>query len=546
MATNVGARGSRARISPLTRVPAVARIAELEWSAPAWGAIGVTTLFISITCWWLTQDRSIPIFDAGLHLSLAIDVHESLSSGRLLTALTRTVPYPPFAYLVGSLGILVGGVGIAPLILAQNLVFVPLLALGCYNVGRLAFGPLAGLLAVVFALGSPLITAQFHVFMTDAPETAMVAVSVWLVIATEGFSRPKVSALAGLAVGLGMLTKEPFAIFVVGVVAVTVLRGGRGCWRGLALFAVVALAIALPWYIHELSEVQGFGTEATASSSVFSGYRIPDVAPSRFSPANLERYLWNFVNSQLYLPLFVFAAVGWLWTIAGFIRRRPVSRLALELTVGAFVSWAILTETFIHDTRYSMPLLVYLAVFAAGWIVRLPRRGRIAASAVLALVALANTLGTSFGVGAPVRTALPGASGAGLQQAGDITLYENTGFLVGGPRRDGDFLAMLQALRRNGVREISWPSSQSLESDFSSGGVEALRAIAGLELVPGGIRVSRLTRRQAFLSHERITPGEPPPCVTLDDGTGIWVRLGNPEARGAQDYCPLPKPHFYG
>jgi hypothetical protein len=32
--------------------------------------------------------------------------------------------------------------------------------------------------------------------------------------------------------------------------------------------------------------------------------------------------------------------------------------------------------------------------------------------------------------------------------------------------------------------------------------------------------------------------------VRLDDGTGVWVRIGNPEAAGARDYCPLPKPHF--
>ena len=45
--------------------------------------------------------------------------------------------------------------------IALNVVFVLLLALGCYNVGRLAFGQLAGVLAVVFALGSPLVIEEF-------------------------------------------------------------------------------------------------------------------------------------------------------------------------------------------------------------------------------------------------------------------------------------------------------------------------------------------------------------------------------------------------
>ncbi len=539
MATHVGVR------KPAARMPAAVRIARPEWSAPAWGAIGVTSLFLAITCWWLTQDRSIPIFDAGLHLSLAIEVHHELASGHLLKALTLTLPYPPFAYLIGSLGILVGGIGIAPLVLAQNLVFMPLLALGCYQVGRLAFGPLAGLLAVVFALGSPLITAQFHVFMIDAPETAMVAVSVWLLIATEGFSRLGICALAGLAVGLGMLTKEPFAIFVVGIVGVTAVRGGRAAWRGLAVFAVVALAIALPWYIHELKNVKALGTEATASASTYSSYDAP-VAPPRFSRANLVWYLSDFVDTQLYLPLFLFAAVGWVWTMVGFARRRPVSRLALELAVGAFLAWAILTETFVHDTRYSMPLLVYLAVFGAGWIVRLPRRGRIAAATALGLVAVANTLAISFGVGGAVTLTPPRFLATALAYPGPAAVYDSQGFLVSGPRRDGDLLGVLQALRREGVKEVVWPYESALEPDFSQGGVFALVQIAGMQEVPEGVSSKQLTSQDAVLAHGAITPSLPPPCVRLDDGTGVWVRIGDPTARGATDYCPLPKPHSYG
>jgi 4-amino-4-deoxy-L-arabinose transferase-like glycosyltransferase len=381
---------------PHARAWPASRLAKLEWPASAWGAIAVTSLFVAITCWWLSQDHTIPVFDAGLHLVLAIEMHREFGAGNLGHALTHTIPYPPFAYLIACLGMLVGGVAVAPPIIAENLVFVTLLALGCYKVARLAFGPLAGLLAVVFALGSPLIIAQFHVFMTDAPETAMVAVSVWLIIATEGFSQLRRCAIAGVAVGCGMITKEPFAVFVVGIVATTLWRGGWRCWRGFALFALIALVIALPWYVKEWHQIQTIGNEASSTSSTFNQYRIPDVAPPRLSPTNLEWYLWSMINNQLYLPLFLFAAVGWLWTMVGFLRRRPVSRLAPELAIGAFFSWAIITETFIHDERYSMPLLIYLAVFGAGWIARLSARPRLVAGGALACVALANTLGTTF------------------------------------------------------------------------------------------------------------------------------------------------------
>ncbi len=605
MASEITAPRVRARATPL------ARLAELGWPAPAWGAIGVTTLFIGITCWWLTQDRSIPIFDAGLHLNLALNVQKELAAGNLGTALTLSVPYPPFAYLIGSLGITIGGVGVAPPIIAENLVFVTLLALGCYKVGRLAFSPLAGLLAVVFALGSPLIAAQFHVFMTDAPETAMVAVSVWLVIASEGFTKLRTCAVAGVAVGLGMLTKEPFPIFVLGVGLVTFARGarppGRRAWLGVAVFAAIALALALPWYIHEHALIQGIGDQATASSSAYQSEAGPapkDIAPPRLSSANLEWYLWNLDNVELGLPLLLLAAAGFVWTVAGFVPRRVrpnvqegarpwrgssegsgrersatsgqkkgkppptrasgkpraggraaatrvprertlVSPLALELTVGALMAWAILTETFFHDTRYSMPLLLYPAVFAGGWIAHFSGRRRAVAVGVLALVVVANMMGSTFGVWTQYRITLPGASPTALQQPGYLTLYPG-GFLVSGPHRDGDLLATLRALRRNGVRYVSWNQQQgALEPYFSNGGLAVLAQIAGLKEPAPGTQPA-VGRRIAELAHGKIVPGEIPPCLMLDDGTGVWIRVGNPTAPGAQDFCPLPRPRYYG
>ncbi len=540
------------------------RVARPPWTAPAWGAIGATALFLAITCWWLTQDRSIPIFDAGLRLTGAFYVFEELGAGHVVHALTLTAPYPPVAFLVGDLGSLFGGVNVAPPIIAENFVFVPLLALGCYHVGRIAFNRTAGLLAVIFALGSPLITAQFHVFMTDAPETAMVAVSLWAILATDGFTDVRLSAAAGLAVGLGMLTKEPFVFYAAGPLAVTAIRGRQQAWRGLLVFALVALAIAGPWYVHELAQVKSLGSAAIAQAG--SSVGNADIAPTRLSFDNLEWYFWNMISAQLYAPLFAFSAIGWLWTLVGFMRRKWVSRVAPELATGAFVAWLAITQTFPHDTRYSMPLLVYLAVFGSGWITRLPRTGRVVAAAALVLVSSANVAGTSFGVGGQVSLTMPGANTSFMQHTGALTFYSNTGFLVSAAHRDGDLPATLQELKRNGVTAIVVESSTVTDPGFSLEGLIALADVAGLETVLSSnqkyaalrrttnafafditppVPAERLTTRDAVLLHGQVEPGEAPPCVRLADGTGVWIRLGNPDAPGARDYCPSRQPRFY-
>jgi 4-amino-4-deoxy-L-arabinose transferase-like glycosyltransferase len=521
-----------------------------DWGTDAWLSIAVSALFVGITSWWLTQDRSIPVFDAGVRLSQAIVTYEYLRAGHIGTALT-VFPYPPFSYLVGALGLWIGGFSVASAVIAQNLVFVPLLALGCYNVGRLAFSPRAGLLAVVFALGSPLITAQFHVVMIDAPEAAMVAVAVWAIFATERFSRLGVSAAAGAAVGLGLLTKEPFAFFVIGVLFVTAIRGGWSAWRGLAVFALVALVIALPWYINDFTSVKALAQSAShVGASRFTAEH--GIAPPRLSIPNLTWYFWNIVNFQLYAPLFVFAIIGGVWTIVGFARQRPVSPFAWELSVGAFVAWLGITETFIHDTRYSMPLLLYLAVFGSGWIVRLPLRWeRQLATSALVFVAIANTLAVSFGVGGNVSVRLPGAEPQLVEAPGVVSIYTNAGFLVAGPHRDGDVLALMRTLRRNGVRRVTWVNLSSEEAvpritaDFSQAGLEAFALLARLASADHVEELGTLTTHDAILGHGPLEPGEPPPCARLSDGTGVWIRLGEHNAAGAKLYCPSHHPAFY-
>src|SRR5271155_2311282 len=101
-----------------------------SWSACAWGAIAVTTAFIGLTCWWLTQDRGVPVYDAGYHLETAIWFHSMLGSGNVLGPLKSVSQYPPLAPLLGALAMFLGGVNVASPIIAENLVFVSLLALG--------------------------------------------------------------------------------------------------------------------------------------------------------------------------------------------------------------------------------------------------------------------------------------------------------------------------------------------------------------------------------------------------------------------------------
>jgi 4-amino-4-deoxy-L-arabinose transferase-like glycosyltransferase len=538
-----------------------------EWSGWAWGTIAATVVFIALTCWWLTQDRAIPIYDAGDHLETAFEFHQMLASGNWLGPLNYESPYPPLGPLIGAFAVFIGGVSVAPPIIGENLVWAPVMTLGCYQTGRLLFGAKAGMLAAILVLGSGLLISQLHVFMLDVPEAALVAVSVWLLLACEDFSRVGFSAAAGLAVGLGLVEKVQYPGFVVGIVAFALLRAllrsGRRNQRGLVAFVAVAAVVGLPWYADHLAEFAEFVKVSSENPIV-----IPGDIPPTFSLGNLGWYFWNILNAQLLLPLYLLLVAGTGWLVVrlyrdrretlGVLRERgravvsPEQRThlaRLEFFVGAVVAWLWITLTPSHDVRYAIPLLPYVAVIATGWIVFMPRTVQWAAIAVLALGVTANTLGTTFGVGGIVQTKLVHSPPPGEEEADTVTFYSNGGFLdVAGPEWDGDVPGMLSELRREGVTEVAWSAVQSRDPDFDTEGLLPLARIAGLRGIITGAPEYSSSSTAATLLHLPINAQGPPgaPCARLSDDTGVWIVRANPATQARELYCPSHRPQYYG
>lgn len=512
-----------------------------RWSPYAWGAIGATAAFIAVTGWWLTQDRSIPIFDVGDQLETVLEYHQMLQAGNLLGPFTHETVYPILVHMVGALAVSVGGVSVASPVLGENLVFVPLLALGCYQTGRLLFGRLAGMLAVIFVFGSSLLISLSHVLLLDAPLTALVAVSVWLILASEDFSRPGVAAMAGLAVGLGLNAKVQFVLYVVGLIAIVMLHGGWRNRRGLAIFLAVAAVVGLPWYLVHFSELGRMLELASAGPGT-----PPGNIPPRLSTDNLLWYFWSVLNSQLLAPLFVLAVAGVVWLAVTVVRERGRHAARLEFLAGGFAAWFVITfVTIHHDIRYGLPLLAFLSVAATGWISQVPRIVRVAAISVLALGVAASMLGTDFGVGSGVEVALTSKPPANEQDPDRVVFYAPGGFLAGAPSRDGDVPGLLQALHREGVTTVAWGAGQSAGADFSFEGLKPLADIAKLRSVITAAPEYARSTTVATLIHEPVKVHTPPTCTRLSDGTGVWVVRYDLAAGEFALFCPSHSPRYY-
>jgi 4-amino-4-deoxy-L-arabinose transferase-like glycosyltransferase len=480
--------------------------------------------FLGVTIWWLTQDDRVQDWDNGLHTIEAFTIRDEIASGHLTTPFTEFNTYPPFGHFVGALGVLVGGKSPASAILASNLVFVPLLAAGCFGVGRLVYrSERAGLLAALFALGTPMIVSEMHEMLLDPQQAALVAVSVWTILASDRFRRPWIALLAGVLCGLGMLTKETTEIFLAGLLAVAFLRGGWRNWRGVLAFAIALFAVAGPWYLYHRHELNGLVAlhegQLEAGANAAGGF-----FPERFSRKSFGWYFWSALNIQLLAPLALATLVGTGLAIRACVRRWRPENLLPELLGGALVSWLGVTLITHKDPRYSLPALVYLAVLGTGWIATATRR-RARLTVALVAVVLINLIGISTGFGKTVRIALPGAPTSSVLAERHITLYSPDGWLRGGAEHDGDLLSLMRGLKRVGVRNVTFDAGSTDSADFNTSGLQVLAIEAGLP-VTTIYNPAALGPHDAFMLRHVLQPWDPPPCQRLRDGTGVYVVLG--------------------
>jgi hypothetical protein len=474
----------------------------------AWVLWACAVAFIGVSAWWLTQDTRAPDYDSGFHMYSAFLYHRAMAGGNVALPFISYDSYPPLVHVLGAIAIFIAGMHPMALILSSNVVFVPLLAFACYGTGKIIAGRRAGLLAGVFALGFPMFVSMMHLYDLDPPQAAMVAVSVWGVLASRRFEVLNLSLAAGIACGLALMTKQTSVVFLGGFLVCVIARGG---WRnrgGLLIFSLAIFDVAGIWYLLHFRQLTGTLTSigGLAPNSV--------QAPPLWSSRNASWYFWDLINQQALVPLAAFFLAGCAIAVVRTVRSEATRRGFLpDLLVGALFSYIGMTFLTHKDPRYSLPALVYIAVIGTFWIPTLARPWlRALAATTLLAVAAADFIGMSFGVGgiaANVTVSLPGAQSS-MISPGTLTLYQDNGWVRGGPERNGDPLRLLQQLRRAGVRTIAVDPSVN-EVDFSLAGLYPLAAAEGISVVP------RHGRRPAdrYILLRTVRRGDPAPCQWL-------------------------------
>ncbi len=238
-----------------------------------WLLIGGLVLFHAANNWiWLSENETSTGWDKPRHLARSLSFAQMLSppsTQSLFQVMISDPVRPPFFPASASIMYWLFGKS-ADVATMINVVYMAIALAATYGIGRRwgksaypgTSGIRLGLVSVLLLAIFPMFFAMSRYFYLEFAVTAMVTLTVYLLLETEGFQRRGMSLLFGLALGLGLLTKRTFVVFAAGPILVVVLTSGllpalwqrlkkrpRLYWKQAVIAVVGGGAVAALWYL---------------------------------------------------------------------------------------------------------------------------------------------------------------------------------------------------------------------------------------------------------------------------------------------------------
>jgi hypothetical protein len=277
------------------------------------------------------------------------------------------------------------------------------------TIGRSFANPavLAALLAACYHFPAWLI----HDAFLDYPLTAMVALSIALLIRAGDFQKRRNALMFGLSAGLGMLTKQTFAFFLLlpamYIVGRVLARRDFRAILNLALAGLLALAVAAIWYAPHLKDV-------IAIYKMNQQAALDENEAPLFSFMSNTVYIHGLLSMQvqivfgaLFLCGLIYQVRMWMLSRKGrphrwmFARKGRPQRAAPtgdsrwrreNLILYLWIVSGILCFTLVanKDMRYTVPVLPAVALISVTWLGR--RSSKTASSDVYPSIPAARRL----------------------------------------------------------------------------------------------------------------------------------------------------------
>ncbi len=189
--------------------------------------LGLLVSFHLVNNWlWVSTNVTLLGWDRLSHLGKSLIYYrllQRITPVSLFTAMTWQGYRPPLVFLMASLLYRIFGLS-TDVALMSNSLYVAILLLAVYGIGKSIYGKAVGLLAALLTSLFPILFALSRTFYVDYALAAFVSLSIYLLLESDDFGDRKFSLLFGLSLGLGMLVKWTFLAFVAGPFIYTLIR----------------------------------------------------------------------------------------------------------------------------------------------------------------------------------------------------------------------------------------------------------------------------------------------------------------------------------
>ena len=253
-----------------------------------------------------------------------------------------------------------------------NALMISATMLFVYLLGKRMTRPTVGLAAALLAAGYPLAVGLTRILLVETTLMALVALTLLALWASEGFSHFVWSIIAGLALGLGLLTKVFFPVFVVAPVLFVAWqalaafrRGNHPQRRRILINALLVLGIVLviagPWYAINAGPMitrsvdTAFGAEARSFGPTEPWQIQPLLAYMRMFSTRVVAP----AGSALFLIGSIMVAFSW--------RRLPRTQhwAAGYLFAAVSVTYLVFTSLKNQDPKHIVAMLPALALISS-------------------------------------------------------------------------------------------------------------------------------------------------------------------------------------
>jgi len=282
----------------------------------------------------------------------------------------------PFYYLLGT-----------DMITAQlvHVICFILIAFLLFRIGQLN-GTNVGFFSVIIFSVIPWVFFHARIFLTELPLTLFVVWTIYLLLQPL---RPKLEILLGIAIGLGLMTKVSYPVFVAGPFILWIFNRwsqdgyAKTIWS-LAKIGAIAFLIFGPWYILNFKRLIDYSWYAIT-------YEPGSMGPI-FSIKTIlyfwKRLFWDHFGVYLSV-LLIIAIIGWLQMRKNGAEGDEQRKKLYVIIGGLLVSLIVATFRPNKQPSHLIPMYPYIAVivaFGLNWVIHMPKWGKIIRIVVWTLI----------------------------------------------------------------------------------------------------------------------------------------------------------------